>query len=881
MITRRMTVGNACGLLWIILSGILACSAARASERPNIVLITVDALRPDHLGCYGYERETSPALDAIAEEGVVFTQAISSSAWTSPGVLSLLTSLHVPTHGVDIRGKTLDPKVVTLPDLLVANGYVAPDLTYLTSIPNFLNLGFQPYPGKIRDAALGDEILMRWLREHREEPFFVYYHYRDVHLPYDPSAPYDRMFTPEGYDRPGFVREKVRIVREEVTIPAGSVGFDVGDRDWVRGLYDGAVREMDDTFLRPLLRTLEEIGLRDNTLLIVTADHGEELLDHGFVGHASTSLSSTLYDELIRIPLIMYWPKRLPSGLRIENQVQILDVMPTVLDLLGIPAPEGGQGRSLVPLIRGDAVEAERPAFCETSPGGYQSTPELFEIRVRCVRTPSWKLLYTHAPQGHTYRLYDLLADPEEKRDAGPDHPDLMADLKATLHRWIVHTQHRAVKEELSLGAADSGAPFEVPVPTSPGDGDTLRYGVTGGVLAPRWTGAASAAYVLEYDVGRGVYHLAGTFPVQGTAPEYGPFSRELWHTLTLYNPWKFRVWRADHPEQKSRWVTFAVGGAGYAKQTSFWTHAGIWLRTGGTVLLSLGGVAGRGAQRIYAIPGSDKAFWALLIAVLWGILTPCVDRMGRERAKRWGSVLAYTLFIFLTLPVMPRVWGMLYAETGGMIRYAGNLVVIVLGLALLPRLRRRKPIVYIGCVLIGVLYALLLLRINRSPAERLHLAEYGVLSFFLFAALRLDLRGWPLYALALLVAGGIGATDEAVQWLLPNRVFDMRDIGLNILSSGLGLAAVGMIGDRRQEAGDRRQEAGDRRQESLAARLWRVASPSFAFHPQCTLPVPPSLVGIGGQGVRSNRKGTQHGITQEKHHLRRGSVPAAADQQL
>ena len=772
-----------------------AASTAQGAKRPNVLLITVDALRPDHLGCYGYARETSPTLDRIAEEGITFTQAISSSAWTSPGVISLLTSLYAPTHGIDIRGKTLDPDIVTLADVLLANGYVAPDLSYLTSIPNFQNLGFQPYPNKAREIALGDDILFRWLRDHRQEPFFVYYHYRHVHLPYDPSPPYDRMFTPVGYDRSAFTKEKVRMVREEVTIPAGSLGFNTGDRDWVHGLYDGEVREMDDVFLRALFRTMEELGLSDNTLLIVTADHGEELLDHGFVGHASTSLSSTLYDELIRIPLIMRWPGGLPTGRRIEHQVQMIDVMPTVLDLLGIPVPAGTQGRSLVPLMRGRASWEERPAFCETSPGGYQCSLELFEIRIRCVRTPRWKLIYTHAPEGHSYRLYDLRADPGERRDVAGDNVKETERLRAVLHRWILLAQRRVVKEGSSRKQADMDAsPDGTPVPVFPADGDTLRYDVAGGVIAPRWTGAPSASYVLEYDVGRGAYHLTGTLPTGGNAPEYGPFSRELWDTLVLYNPWTFRVWKADEPEGKSRWVTFFLGGAGYARRRSLWAYVWPGLHSGRMLLLALGGVLVNAAETAYSMPTADKLFYPLLVAIAWGVLWPYMERMGRERTKRWGLVAGYTLLIYLTLPVMPKVWRALYAQTGGAIDYAGNLIVGAFGLALLPRLRRRRPSQYLWCALIATAYVLLLLRIDRSPAERLHLAEYGLLSLFVFSALRLDVRGRVVYPLSLLVAGLVGSLDEAIQWILPDRVFTFQDIGLNALSSGLGLMVIGLV---------------------------------------------------------------------------------------
>ncbi|MDP6775942.1 MAG: sulfatase-like hydrolase/transferase, partial [Candidatus Latescibacteria bacterium] len=187
---------------------LIAVPVRAPAQKPNVLLITVDTFRPDHIGVYGYGRNTTPALDRLAEDGVVFTDAISSSSWTTPGLLSGLTGLWAPTHGVDVRGKALRKGTPTMATLLREAGYAAPDILYLSSLPNFQNLGLTAtYPERDRYLPSGDEVLFKALEAYQDSTFFLYYHYRNLHLPYNPTPPYDRMFTPRGFDRSGFVRD--------------------------------------------------------------------------------------------------------------------------------------------------------------------------------------------------------------------------------------------------------------------------------------------------------------------------------------------------------------------------------------------------------------------------------------------------------------------------------------------------------------------------------------------------------------------------------------------------------------------------------------------------------------------------------------------------
>ncbi len=422
--------------------------SAANKDAPNVLLLTLDACRPDHFGCYGYGRNTTPTLDKLAGEGVFFTQAFSQSAWTTPGILSLFTSLYPPTHAVDVRDRTLSEGVPTLPKALKETGYAVPVLHRLVDIPNYWNLGFDTANKEQFQGNEGDDLL-KLLEAYKDKKFFIWYHYHGLHLPYNPLAPYDTMFQKEvaGASSPGQDSEAVLAVKNKVVIKSGSLHFNPEDKDPVIALYDGQLRQMDD-FVGLLLEKMKQWNIFNNTLIVITADHGEELLEHGFVGHASTSLNAKLYEEIIHIPLILWWPGKLKHTV-IDNLAQQVDVMPTILELLGLPVPQGLQGTSLLPFIKGNAAGGSRPVFCETVLGGYQSTEEMKKIRLRCIRTKRWKLIYTNTPTqtlngkeagGEQYELYDLEADPKEERNVMEQHPSTARELKKALFRWMETT---------------------------------------------------------------------------------------------------------------------------------------------------------------------------------------------------------------------------------------------------------------------------------------------------------------------------------------------------------------------------------------------------------------------------------------------------------
>lgn len=439
----------------ILLPIVLKSTSEAREDLPNLLLFTIDACRPDHFGCYGYTRNTTPNIDKLAGEGVLFTQAFSQSAWTTPGMISIFTSLYPPTHDVDAKDKTLGEDILTLPGVLKRNGYAVPVLQRFVDIPNYWHLCFDTVDKEQFHGEEGEDLL-ELLEAYKKGKFFIWYHYHGLHLPYNPPSPYDRIFLENTVHEASSNPETISTVKKKSVIKYGSINFTDIDKKAVVALYDGQLRQLDD-YVGRLIGKMKDWGILDNTLIILTSDHGEELLDHGFIGHASTSLNAKLYDEIIHIPLILWWPRKLEHRV-INELVQQVDIMPTILDMLGLPVPEGLQGSSLLPLMHGKTLCDSQPVpgnfgkekvFCETILGGYQSTKEMEKIKLRCIRTKDYKLIYTNIPphalssegsNSETYELYDLKKDPKEQKNIVEKRPDIVKELQKELFQWIEAT---------------------------------------------------------------------------------------------------------------------------------------------------------------------------------------------------------------------------------------------------------------------------------------------------------------------------------------------------------------------------------------------------------------------------------------------------------
>jgi len=836
-------------LLWLLICvGALPAAAATAPaarDAPNIILITVDTFRPDRLGFYnggrlGEGRGVSAHLDTLSSEGVFFRQAFTTSAWTTPGLISIHTSLHAPVHGVDVRGRSLDPAVTTLAEALTVGGYRAPGIFFLEDMPNFKNLGMdETFSGRDRYLRDGDEVLFHWLENEvgdDERPFFAYYHYRDLHQPYAPGAPYEEpylqevfgsSYNPFGWLARTIASEKMALVQREIMLVAELVDFDSSDRDWVRALYDAQIRRMDEQFFKRLRSTLAHTGLGDNTLVLISADHGEALLDHGLIGHVSTFKQGRLYDELIRIPLIAWFPGILPAGRIIDDPVQCIDLMPTVLELAGIEVPQQVQGRSLLPLIAGEPGWPSRAVFCETSGGGYTADARQYAHRTRAVRTEDWKLIRSIPVEGlPTEELYALDVDPQESNNVVDENPAIADSLRLLLQSWSLQSQTRRVLFGLTSSVVPQTLVLQnlirqttasdPPQIVYPQPGDTLGYAGADQTIQLRWTGDSAASYVIEYSVGEGNYHLTGELPVVGSEPAYGPFHSTFWNSLVLYNPWHFRVRYADAAaDSASPWVTFnlAVTDAGNDSSETLGTTlllTAMLVRQGATEVVNLGiglvhGLLELGVW-LSQLPAADLSAWLLIGAIIAAALWPRIRAaIGFEHCRAWGLVLAYIALVYGTLGVFPAIWDRLTLLTAGSVKHLGTAVAVctiiwLLG-TVMGRVRLQRPTPYVVLGLVGLAYACLLTELSRFPAERLHLLEYGLMSYLILRALQLDFDNGRAYAFSLALTTIVGLGDETVQWALPQRYFELKDVGLNAISALLALLLTRFAWDYQKTA--------------------------------------------------------------------------------
>lgn len=339
-------------------------SASAPAPNFNVVLISIDSLRADHLGSYGYHRETSPTMDALADSGVIFRHCQSTTSWTLPAHLSLLTGRSLLGHGVVTDDRQLTDDVGTLAEAFSGAGYETKAIVsapYLNSRYGFAR-GFDDYDDRTVYFETNEESYRsvtaprlqaeatQWLGKPRDKPFFLFLHYWDVHYDYAPGAPYDRMFDPD-YSGPVdgenfYFNNKIRN------------GMDPRDLEHLLALYDGEIRLVDD-HLAKLTSDLKAMGLADNTVIVVTADHGDEFFEHGEKGH-----HRTLYEEVLAVPFILNVPGWDPSARDVNAEVSIIDIAPTLLSLTGVAQPRGIEGRDLVPLLRGETDETG-PVFGE------------------------------------------------------------------------------------------------------------------------------------------------------------------------------------------------------------------------------------------------------------------------------------------------------------------------------------------------------------------------------------------------------------------------------------------------------------------------------------------------------------------------------------
>ncbi len=303
----------------------------------NLVLISLDTLRPDHLSAYGYHRETSPNIDALAASGVRLDGATAASHWTAPSHATLLSGLHPSEHGVTTDAARMSPDVTTLAEVLSEAGWRTGGFTGSYFVTELLGLrqGFETWAEQPAPCSEGFAAAIDWMQA-QEAPFFLFAHTYQTHAPYSPPPPNDRMFTPAGPLPKRAVTGQFRSPGPPPT-PA--------ELEALIGLYDGEIRTADDC-VGELVEALGE--RRDRTLVVITSDHGEQFMEHGGFGHGR------LLPVLLRVPLILSHPLlRTAADAALSQPTGAVDVVPTLLDLLGVEPPPGLSGQSLVPMMTG------------------------------------------------------------------------------------------------------------------------------------------------------------------------------------------------------------------------------------------------------------------------------------------------------------------------------------------------------------------------------------------------------------------------------------------------------------------------------------------------------------------------------------------------
>lgn len=443
------------------------------SQHPNVIILVLDTARAQNFSCYGYERPTTPHIDAVAADGTLCEQTIATGCWSLPSQVSLLTGTFPATHGAHEQHLRYDHTYPMLPEVLQDAGYrtlgVSPNGwmsdefgvthgfdTYLklwqywptmpAPIPDALRLA-QPlirrvnrlyshyvFPRRNRARHIRSHIVK--LLSQTPEPFFLYAIYWDVHLPYYPYGQHVTRWLPAGVT----AEQAIRVNRSHHAYLTGQTPMTEEDFAILRACYDGALASI-DAEIGALVAWLKRRELLDRTLLMITSDHGENIGEHNLMSHAYS-----LHDTLIRVPLIIRYPACFPAGQRVGQQVQLTDLFPTILDTLRLDAPHVRQAFEGESLLASAGTAADRLAYAEMfgphptiqtlnrCAGFPENTPQpAYDRALRCLRTADHKIIWASDGQ---HALYDLRRDPHETANCFTDEPKLAAELLDTLQLW-------------------------------------------------------------------------------------------------------------------------------------------------------------------------------------------------------------------------------------------------------------------------------------------------------------------------------------------------------------------------------------------------------------------------------------------------------------
>jgi arylsulfatase A-like enzyme len=428
--------------------GAVGCSAANAPSRPNVVIAVLDTTRADVLSSYGNPVPTTPHLDRLTSEGVRFTRAYATDFWTLPSHASLFTGQYPSVHQATSETNRLPSRMETLAEVLrragyrtgafVSNPWVSAERGFAQGFESFQEV-WRPRPGLPLGDRGGLELARRFVRNRaaRGEPFLLFVNLNTAHMPYAPDPETLEVLHPGPFDpdRRARLEKLVGLWR----LVAGQEDLDEADFELLRALYEAEVATVDELF-GELVEELRTQDLLDETLVVVTSDHGENLGEHGLIDHMLS-----MYETTVRIPLVLRYPARIGAGLVDDRLASLVDVGPTILDACGLPVDAlGGPGRSLLDRDR------EPPAFVvaenERPVNGVELLKRAFpdfdtteiDRPMRMLRTPTHKLVWRG---GGRVELFDVERDPGEENDLAAGLPELTGELHALLDAWTAENR--------------------------------------------------------------------------------------------------------------------------------------------------------------------------------------------------------------------------------------------------------------------------------------------------------------------------------------------------------------------------------------------------------------------------------------------------------
>jgi arylsulfatase A-like enzyme len=451
------------GIIWIArdISLHKTPRMANGASHPSVLLIVVDTLRWDHLSSYGYSRKTTPHIDQIATNGLLFETTISASPWTTPSHAALFTGQYPSKTGVDGRNIVLDPARTTLAEILRRAGYQTAGFINNVYIRKQTGLarGFQQYEefwGRNEGSSI--MLLLEFLRErlnprpdtgaketvaavehwldldwNKKNPFFLFVHFMEPHTPYGVPDQYARNFLPSDVS----LTEAKKVNQDPEMYVCGKLKMTNRDFRILNDLYDNDIRYLDDQ-IGALLENFRKRNLLDRTLIIFTADHGEHFGEHGLMSH-----ELSVYEDLIHVPLILGYRSRLPKGERVAQINQTIDIAPTILELAGLNTKNlEPQGQSLVgkrdtnghAFAEYDNARAVDKIERRFSREGFPPNPIYRRKVLKAVRSQDWKLIW--GTDG-TRELYFISNDPHEQHNLYESHPDQAKQLQGVLAKWL------------------------------------------------------------------------------------------------------------------------------------------------------------------------------------------------------------------------------------------------------------------------------------------------------------------------------------------------------------------------------------------------------------------------------------------------------------